>query len=108
MRVEIRRPWKQLSPRPLLNLQRRARCVRCVTRAPAPGKAERFYGNPFAFLAHMAVRHPPERGWISNHNKSEVRTRLGGLEGTQGRPRGFSPPPRPSALTERVCTAAIL
>lgn len=79
------------------------RCVRCVTRAPVVGKAGRFYGNPFAFLAHMAVRHSPERGWISNHNKSEASPpRWSG--GNRADPEAS---PRPSALTERCWTARL-
>lgn len=39
------------------------------------GKAERFYGNPFCFLAHMTGRLSPERGRISNqNNKSRAST----------------------------------
>lgn len=39
------------------------------------GKARRFYGNPFCFLAHMTGRLSPERGRISNqNNKSSAGT----------------------------------
>lgn len=51
----------------------------------------------------MAVRHSPERGWISNHNKSEASPpRWSG--GSRADPEAS---PRSSALTERSWTARL-
>lgn len=74
----------------------------CHTRT-SNGESRAFLWQPLRFLAHMAVRHSPERSWISNHNKSEASPPLWS-GGNRADPEAS---PRPSALTERSWTARL-
>lgn len=74
----------------------------CHTRT-SYGESRAFLWQPLRFLAHMAVRHSPERSWISNHNKSEASPPLWS-GGNRADPEAF---PRPSTLTERSWTARL-
>lgn len=74
------------------------------------GKAERFYGNPFCFLAHMTGRHSPERGRISNqNNKSTASTPVCGAGTRNWRlPQSLRAHTEPLDCQAADSTAAIL
>lgn len=74
----------------------------CHTRT-SYGESRAFLWQPLRFLAHMAVRHSPERSWISNHNKSEASPPLWS-GGNRADPEAF---PRLSTLTEGSRTARL-
>lgn len=62
--------------------------LRQVCHTGYEGKPERFYGNSFCFLAHMAGRQLPEQGRMSNQNNGTASCRCAEREqgGTGGSP----------------------